>query len=249
MKSLILFILFVSPASGIVIHNVGDSQSFSDIHRQQFHNDLDAAGIDHVFVGDVTTTLRHNSYGGAQLSAMLDGRIVDRGFGPLLDPGLRQTIPAYRPDVFLVMGGINNLIGDDASSTLTEMQALLDYIETNVVDPVVLVANVPAVLGTFAHRNPEILAYNALLASEISFRQADGVRIALADNFTSIDTSTDLKSDLLHLNDDGLRKVGNNWMPAYRSATAVPEPSGALLLGIACLLIRRSKFGRTSRTY
>ena len=221
-------------SADLVIHNVGDSQSFNNVHRQQFRDDLLANSISHTWVGDVTTVIPSNSYGGASLLDIHNGRVFDRGFGPLLEPGLLQTIPKFDPDVILIFGGINNLIGDSAVETMAEMNSMLDYIESTG-DRVVLVSNVPAVVGTFQIRNPEIEAYNTSLRTEILNRRANGNRIALADNFSSIATATDLNADGVHLNSIGQQKVGNNWFPAYQRATAVPEPSQYFAIGV-CLL-------------
>ena len=235
----LILLLTLSVVSGVasadlVIHNVGDSQSFNNVHRQQFQDDLLANSISHTWVGDVTTVIPSNSYGGASLLDIHNGRVFDRGFGPLLEPGLLQTIPKFDPDVILIFGGINNLIGDSAVETMAQMNSMLDYIESTG-DRVVLVSNVPAVVGTFQIRNPEIEAYNNSLRNEILNRRANGNRIALADNFGSIDTATDLNADGVHLNSIGQQKVGNNWFPAYQRATAVPEPSQYFAMGV-CLL-------------
>lgn len=229
-----LLVVSGSASASLVIHNVGDSQSFNNVHRQRFQDDLLNNGIAHTWVGDVTTVIPSNSYGGASLFDIHNGRVFDRGFGPLLEPGLLQTIPRFDPDVIMIFGGINNLIGDSATETMAEMTSMLDYIESTG-DRIVLVSNVPAVVGTFQIRNPEIEAYNIALRNEISNRQSNGVRIALADNFSAISTSTDLNSDGVHLNSIGQQKVGDNWLPAYQQATAVPEPSQYLAIG-ACLL-------------
>ncbi len=229
-----LLVVSGNASASLVIHNVGDSQSFNNVHRQQFKDDLLNNGIAHTWVGDVTTVIPSNSYGGASLFDIHNGRMFDRGFGPLLEPGLLQTIPKFDPDVILIFGGINNLIGDSATETMAEMISMLDYIESTG-DRIVLVSNVPAVVGTFQIRNPEIEAYNIALRNEISNRQSNGVRIALADNFSAISTATHLNSDGVHLNSIGQQKVGDNWLPAYQQATAVPEPSQYLAIGV-CLL-------------
>ena len=143
----------------------------------------------------------------------------------------------YQPDTILLMAGTNAVAyGDDIR---TDMETLLDSIYAAKPDVKIVFSYIPKT-AEFGGRTDYNARVNAVYKDIYDKRKAAGQNIWLVDNFTAIDQNTDFIADGIHLDASGYDKVAAGFYGGIQ-ATAVPEPSVLMLVGLGGLgLLRRS---------
>ncbi len=179
-----------------------------------------------------TEDINHQAYGGMRYEHMLNGWTIDRGNGAKFEPGVADALTRYSPNMFLIMGGYNDMIKETVGNldrSKHDLVALLDYITVHAPESTILLANITDFDPdkTWGHKRQNVLDFNPFIKMQADNR----ANVTLVDNFSVI-TYDDLNADGLHVSSSGHIKIGDNWNAAI---TAIPEPSTALMLVAACL--------------
>lgn len=235
--TLALCLLVSEAGADLVIMNSGDSVSANPGHRSRLQWHLNDRGSDYDFVGDVTQSgstqdINHQAYGGMRYKQMLEGWTIDRGNGPVFEPGVADALTRHTPNLILIMGGYNDMVNETVGNldrSQQDLVALLDYIADHASESTVLLANITDFDPdkTWGHKRQNVLDFNPFIQMQANNRD----NVTLVDNFSSI-TYDDLNADGLHVNASGHIKIGNNWNTAI---SAIPEPSSMFLFAVACV--------------
>ncbi|MDD5260987.1 MAG: autotransporter-associated beta strand repeat-containing protein, partial [Methylacidiphilales bacterium] len=177
-------------------HNEGHSSyTISDIN-----NNLD--GLD---------LTEFNIYGGAER---------DPNGGHWLDGVADTNSPNYRlplyPDIITLMIGTNNTNDTDRAAVQTQLHALITKITTMRPNTKLIVAQITP------STRPNVVSYNAAVASEVASFQAAGKQVSMVDLYTNFPTGG-LTGDGIHPNDTGFNFMANQW---YNGILAVVTPVG-----------------------
>lgn len=216
-------------------------------YRQLLQNKLAANGYQYLFVGKEDdgqpanntgysagmANPNHEGYGSFRIDQTLNGGSAE-GFTA---PPIASTIATYQPDVILLMIGTNDILGNN---NLANAPARLDSLVNGIfaASPGVKLRMATVTPLSNATNDARAVTYNAGMPSIVSKYQSLGRDISLVDMHSALNTTTDL-SDGIHPTLSGFQKMADTWYPA-----AVPEPSGAMLLGgigLAGLLRRRRR--------
>lgn len=173
-----------------------------------------------------------NQYGSGKYDVSnrgVSGYRADQVLGALQSEG---WLASDNPDAVLLMVGGNDLAqGQSISSTVAEVQQIVDYINahtnTNGTTPQILLSafipnNLYGSLGSAA-----INLYNNTLQSDVT-----GVDLWFTDNWTDFyDTSTgaaktDLMADDTHPNENGYILMAENWLAAVNTKISAPTGGG-----------------------
>ncbi len=229
LKTMFLLLALQSVAfADPIIMVLGDSVAAEHGSRRILQIELDKAGVASTFVGDVKYTfpgdppnqpIDYQAFGGATFHDMLEGRTVERGQGSQFEAGVRDALNRYTPNMFIILGGYNNLIGEQVGAGLVgtkpDYGELVDFIVTNMPTANIFVNNVtdfdPA--KTWGSKRPNVLDWNDYLAVDVNQRNTAGQNVYLVDNFSDV-TYGDLYPDGLHVLYSGRAKIGKNWAHA-----------------------------------
>jgi hypothetical protein len=246
LPSLMFAVLFVSHCwfvprvqADLVIMNSGDSISANSGHRSRLQFHLNEKDRQYDFVGDrmqpgSTEDIDHQAFGGMRYRQMLEGWTIDRGNGPAYEPGVADALTRHTPNLFLIMGGYNDMVQENVGNLdrpKQDLTALLDHITIHAPESHILLANITDFdpTKTWGHKRQNVLDFNPFIEMQANTRD----NVTLVDNFSLI-TYDDLNADGLHIAASGHVKIGDNWM---NGISAIPEPSSACGLAVTCLLV------------
>lgn len=164
------------------IMNVGDSVS-GGAHRLALQSHFSNANFnDYDFVGDIAasgtpTDVNYQACGGALYEHMETGRYVDRGSGAQWEAGVVDAIPRFSPNVFLLLGGYNNMavenVGGGLSSSLSQFTSLVNYMGAHSPDSYIFISNITDFdpLGSWGDKRQNVLDFNLMISNEVSASQ------------------------------------------------------------------------------
>ncbi len=206
----------------------GDSLSSDSVFSELQRRFIAAGFHDYEFVGPVRVEAdpkptARQAYGGAQLKDILNGRTLASGE---FQQGFVQTLPAFRPDVILLMGGTNDIGSGDAARAKEAFTALLDQIEKAAPKAIVFVHPIPPVHSgkQYARFLPRIAELNAFIAEEVDTRRNPNIRL-VADE-SPLWEDGDFSEDGLHPLPSGKIKLASSWYGALVRSGLVVESSG-----------------------
>ncbi len=214
------------------ILNIGDSVSCGG-HRRQLQNRMEQMGFTRYdFVGDVPaagvpTDVNHQAFGGARYVHNLSGRWVTHGTNQMWEAGLVEALPKYSPDVILLLGGYNNVVGESVGGGMavskSEFTNLVEYIWANKPDVRVFISTItdfdPA--GTWGSKRQNVIEFNDFIRLQVEQWRISGRRICLVDVFPLV-SYADLMPDGLHVAGSGHVKIGDSWFAAFLREGIVP---------------------------
>ncbi|HWL52529.1 MAG TPA: GDSL-type esterase/lipase family protein [Chthoniobacteraceae bacterium] len=209
------------------ILNIGDSISKGG-HLTALQKHLVEAGFtDYEFVGPFKRSGKpkptdRQAYGGMTIKQMLHGRVRDGKE----EPGAMKSVPEYRPNVILFLGGINNLVHvkpGNLPAVEAEWNELIDYLTGELPEATIFASLVIAVHPErkWAAKQPVIDQFNAWVKQAVAERSAKGQKIVLVDLNRAI-SPDDYRPDGLHLVATGDAKLGETWFEALREHGVVP---------------------------
>jgi lysophospholipase L1-like esterase len=150
------------------------------------------------------------------------------------------ALNSYKPNVVLLMAGINDLgQGYEVSTAPNRLASLIDQILAAEPDATVLVAKL--IVNATASVEAEVVTFNDALPAIVNSRASAGEHVYLVD--TSAITTSDLE-DGLHPNDTGYQLLANAWDGAIETvigdgwikdpiAGSITRPTGLVYSGIA----------------
>lgn len=212
----------------ISIMSIGDSISRRG-HLQTLQESFQSAGIaNYKFVGPVSMPgepkpTNRLAYGGNTLEDMLNGRILN---GERY-PSVSDAVTTYRPDIVLLMGGINNIVrlknGEGLEETEQAWNALADYFADQCPETTVFIGGVTPVNSKKAYASKQVLIdrFNAYLEAEVRSRQLKGQKLIYVDTGSAFNNS-DFNADGLHPNHSGDVKIGDAWFQVLRNSSDSP---------------------------
>ncbi len=122
--------------------------------------------------------------------------------------GVNNSLQTYRPDIVLLMIGVNDMIQNrDVGAAPARLSALIDQIIAQVPETVVLVATLPPVADSEV--NQRILQFNASIPEMVQSKFSRGDWVYLADLHDRVEIS-DL-ADGVHPNAAGYARLGQGW--------------------------------------
>jgi len=213
----------------VSIMSIGDSISRRG-HLQTLQECLQAAGItNYEFVGPVEMPgepkpTNRLAYGGNTLEDMLNGRVL-KGEQYV---SVSQAMTAFRPDIVLLMGGINNIVrlkeGEGLEQAEHTWEALVDCLVTHSPKTMIFIGSVTPVNSekSYANRQSLIDRLNAYLAKQVHERHLKGQRVIYVETGAAFNNS-DFNSDGLHPNRSGDTKIGKAWFQALQNSSAIPS--------------------------
>lgn len=210
-----------APPATLKLMTIGASLSRGE-HLQELQRLLVENGVTWFeFVGPVSEKgtprpTNRQSYGGMKFGDMLNGRMSKGQW----QTGARESVPQYQPDVFLLLGGTNNVIRADISGlddAKKEWSELVDYLICERPRAVFYISTVPPVHpeGKWAKQQPGFDAFNQWLREEITRRAESGQRLFVVETGREI-AREDYRDDGLHLLESGQKKIGRAWFDALQ---------------------------------
>jgi lysophospholipase L1-like esterase len=196
-------------------------------------------GVPPVIVGpDLRTSGQngHRGYGGSVIADITNGS----GY----DPGIAAAMQADKPDMVLLMIGINDIArygnGGDPADAKNRLATLTGMILAAKPDVKLIVAQInPYKDGSLT---ASVLNYNAYVRNTLvpGYVQ-QGYHVSTVDqyaNFVATDGTIrqNLYSNIIHPNLSGYQCVADTWFDGIKTAAHAPEPSGlclASILGLA----------------
>jgi lysophospholipase L1-like esterase len=131
-----------------------------------------------------------------------------------ISPFVKTSIPAYHPDIVLLMIGTNDVDNSiDLPNVPTRLGALVDSIIALDAHILVVVAQITPTMQD--PLNARIQAYNAAIPAVVKARADAGKHVALADMYNAFVSDTSYRStlmyDRLHPNIAGFQKMADTW--------------------------------------
>jgi lysophospholipase L1-like esterase len=131
-----------------------------------------------------------------------------------ISPFVKTSIPAYRPDIVLLMIGTNDVDNSiDLPNVPTRLGALIDSIIALDAHTLIVVAQITPTMQD--PLNTRIQSYNAAIPALIQSRAQAGKHVALVDMYSAFvaDKSyrVTLMYDRLHPNIAGFQKMADTW--------------------------------------
>lgn len=131
-----------------------------------------------------------------------------------ISPFVMTSIPAYKPDIVLLMIGTNDVDNSiDLPNVPTRLGALIDSIISFDAHTLIVVAQITPTMQD--PLNARIQAYNAAIPAVVKARAAAGQHVALVDMYNAFvadpNYKTTLLFDRLHPNIAGFQKMADTW--------------------------------------
>jgi lysophospholipase L1-like esterase len=131
-----------------------------------------------------------------------------------ISPFVKTSIPAYHPDIVLLMIGTNDVDNSiDLPNVPTRLGALIDSIIALDAHTLIVVAQITPTMQD--PLNTRIEAYNAAIPAVVKARADAGKHVALVDMYNAFVSDKAYRStlmyDRLHPNIAGFQKMADTW--------------------------------------
>jgi lysophospholipase L1-like esterase len=121
---------------------------------------------------------------------------------------VNEWLTRYTPKVILLMIGTNDVI-EGRPSPASDLDVLIGQIYAKLPQATLVVSSIPPLGGSQAAKNPNVVAYNALIPGIVNAHAAMGRSVHVIDSYVVVSPS-DL-TDGIHINAAGYSRIAQLW--------------------------------------